>query len=174
MTIEYEGQRDPRFVAVHRGGLLDARNHRLFASWAAECAYHVLPFFTAKYPKDARPGIAIETARAWSRGEATVSQARAAAFSAHRAARSVSDAVARAVARSAGHAAATAHMADHELSAAYFAIKAVRFASDKSEAMTAGESECRWQQEQLPDAIRELVLSDEEQRNLKFASVFGC
>jgi hypothetical protein len=174
LAIEYKGQRDPRFVAVHRGGLLDARQHHQLASWAAECAYHVLPFFTAKYPKDARPGIAIETARAWSRGEATVSQARAAAFSAHRAARSVSDAVARAVARSAGHAAATAHMADHELSAAYFAIKAVHQASAKSEALMAGESECRWQQEQLPDAIRELVLSDEEQRNLKFASIFGC
>ena len=174
MTIQYTGRRDPRLVAVHRGGLLDVARHRLLASWAADCAEHVLPLFTAKYPEDNRPRRAIETARAWSRGEATVGEAREAAFAAHAAVRSVSDAAAREVARAAGHAVATAHMADHELGAAAFAIKAVRLASPASDAMTAGERECRWQREQLPEAIRELVLSDEERRNKKFLSVFTC
>jgi hypothetical protein len=174
MMIQYVGRRDPRFVAVHRGGLLDAPRHRLLASWAADCAEHVLPWFTAKYPEDDRPRRAIETARAWSRGEATVGEAREAAFAAHAAARSASDPTARAVARAAGHAVATAHMADHELGAAAYAIKAVRLASPASEAIMAGERECRWQREQLPEAIRELVLSDEERRNKKLWSVFTC
>jgi hypothetical protein len=147
-------------------------HHRLLASWAADCAEHVLPLFTVKYPKDDRPRRAIEMARAWSRGEATVSEARQAAFAAHAAARSASDTAASAVARAAGHAVATAHMADHELGAAGFAIKAVRLASPASAAITAGERECRWQLEHLPEAIREIVLSDEERRNKKFLSVF--
>ena len=169
---EYAGRRDPRFVAVHRGGLLDGAHHSLLASWAADCAEHVLPLFTAKYPKDDRPRQAIDTARAWSRGEASVGEAREAAFAAHAAARSASDAAAREVARAAGHAVATAHMADHELGAAAYAIRAVRLTSPAADATLAGERECQWQREHLPEAIRELVLSDEKRRNKKFWSVF--
>jgi len=172
--IQYSGRRDPRFVRIHRGGLLDEAHHRLLASWAADCAEHVLPLFTAKVPEDDRPRRAIETARAWARGEATIGEAREAAYAAHAAARSVSDPVASQVARAAGHAVATAHMADHELGAALFAIKAARLAAPPSEAMAAGERECQWQREQLPGAIRELVLSDEERRNKKLGSVFTC
>lgn len=170
--IKYTGSRDPRFVVVRRGGLLDLPRHRLLASWAADCAEHVLGLFTARYPEDDRPRRAIETARAWSRGEATVSQAREAALAAHAAARSAADPVAREVARAAGHAVATAHMADHELGAAAYAIKAVRRAAEASEAPAAGARECRWQRERLPEAIRELVLSDEERRNRKLWSIF--
>ena len=171
-TAEYTGRRDSRFVAIHRGGLLDEARHHLLANWAADCAEHVLPLFTARHPEDDRPRQAIETARAWSRGEASVAEAREAAFAAHAAARSASDAAAREAARSAGHAVATAHMADHELGAAAYAIKAVRLSSPAAVATPAGERECQWQREHLPEAIRELVLSDEERRNQKFWSVF--
>jgi hypothetical protein len=171
---KYSGRRDPRFVTIHRGGLLEDSNHRLLASWAADCAEHVLPLFTAKHPEDDRPRRAIDTARAWSWGEASVGEAREAAFAAHAAARSASDAAARAAAQAAGHAVATAHMADHELGAAAYAIQAARLASQATDGNLAGQRECRWQREQLPEAIRKLVLSDEEQRNKKFWSVFAC
>jgi hypothetical protein len=169
----YTGKRDPRFVAIHRGGLLDDVTHRQLASWAADCAEHVLPLFAARYPDDDRPRLAIETARAWSRGGATVSEARKASAGAHAAARSAADAVAREVARSAGHAVATAHMADHELGAAAYAIRAVRAASQPADAKRAGANECEWQRDQLPQSVRELVLSDEEHRDRKLWSVFG-
>src|SRR5450759_4988072 len=93
--VEYAGRRDPRFVAVHRGGLLDEATHRLLASWSAECAEHVLPLFADTYPDDDRPRRAIETARAWSRGEVTVGEAREAAYAAHAAAREATDPAAR-------------------------------------------------------------------------------
>ena len=172
--IQYSGRRDPRFVAVHRGGLLELPHHRLLAAWAADCAEHVLSLFTAKYPDDDRPRRAIEMARAWSRGEAAVGEAREAAFAAHAAARSAADPAAREVARAAGHAAATAHMADHELGAAAYAIKAVRLAAVGPQSSMAGERECRWQRDRLPEAIRELVLSDQERRNKKLWSIFTC
>ena len=168
----YTGRRDPRFVAIHRGGQLDEATHRLLASWAADCADHVLSLFACRYPDDDRPALAIETARAWSRGEATVTDAREAASAAHAAARDATDPVAREVARACGHAAATAHMADHELGAPFYAIRAVRLASSESEAQAAGERECRWQRGRLPDSIRQLVLSDQELREVKFRSAF--
>ncbi len=55
-----------------------------------------------------------------------------------------------------------------------YAIKAVRLASPEFDAMAAGERECRWQRDQLPEAIRELVLSDEERRSKKLWSIFSC
>jgi hypothetical protein len=172
--LAYEGSRDPRFVAVHRGGLLDPDRHRLLVTWAADCAQHVLPLFTSRNPKDHRPEQAVETARAWSRGEATVGEAREAAYAAHAAARETSDPVACEVARATGHAVATAHMADHELGAAAYAIRAVRLASQDTDPQVAGDRECEWQRKQLPDAIRDLVISDQEQRNQKLWSVFSC
>ncbi len=160
MSIEYRGKRDPLFVAVHRGGLLDLTRHRLLANWAADCAEHVLSLFTAKYPDDDRPSRSIAVARAWSRGEDTVSEAREAAFASHSAAKSSTDAASREVARSAGHAAATAHMADHAMVAATYAIKAVRLAFMESDVETAVAVERQWQREHLPEAIRELVLTN--------------
>ena len=169
----YTGRRDPRFVAMHRGGLLDQATHRLLAVWAADCAEHVLPLFVAKFPNDHRPALGMEAALAWSRGEATVNDARKAAFAAHAAARDATDPAACEAARACGHAAATAHMADHELAAAFYAIRAVGLASPNSESQAACERECRRQRERLPNAIRELVLSDQEQRTAKFESVFN-
>ncbi len=158
--------RDARLVAVHRGGLLDARRHRLLARWAADCAEHVLPLFADTYPGDDRPRLAIETTRAWSRGEVTVGEARAASVEAHAAARSASDGAATAAARAAGHAVATAHMADHSLGAAAYAVRALSLAPQTTDAKMAVDRERRWQREHLPEAIRELVVSAQEQRSI--------
>lgn len=103
MKSPYTGRWDPRFVAVHRGGLLDPARHRQLASWAADCAGHVLALFSVRHPHDDRPRRAIESARAWSRGEVSVGQARTAAVAAHAAARDASDPAAREAARAAGH-----------------------------------------------------------------------
>jgi hypothetical protein len=65
-------------------------------------------------------------------------------------------------------------MADHELGAAAYAIRAVRAASPPDKRAEAGRNECQWQREQLPDAIRALVLSDEDNRNHKFWSLFNA
>jgi len=116
--------RDERFVAVHRGGALDLAGHRQLATWAADCAEHVLSLFDATCASDDRPRRAIQAARAWSRGEVSVGEARAAAVAAHAAARGASDEAAQKVARAAGHAVATAHMADHSLGAVAYAVLA--------------------------------------------------
>jgi len=160
--LDRPARRDRRFVAVHRGGSLDVARHRLLASWAADCAEHVFPLFSRRYPEDDRPRFAIEAARAWSRGEITVGAARAASSGAHAAARGASEGEARAAARACGHAVATAHMADHSLGAAAYAVRAAKSASPTCDAQTTVDRERRWQREHLPEAVRELVLSAQE------------
>jgi hypothetical protein len=46
-----------------------------------------------------------------------------------------------------------------------YAIKAARAAAPEGQGESAGWLECRWQREQLPDAIRELVIDDQRLRN---------
>ncbi len=150
--------RDERFRAVHRGGPLDMPRHRLLATWAADCAEHVLPLFGQEYPQDDRPRRTIETARAWARGEVTVGEARSSALEAHAAAREAADDAARAAARAAGHAVATAHMADHALRAAVYAVHAVQASRNGRDDAMAADRERTWQHERLPEEIRSLVM----------------
>lgn len=173
MIMHYKGSRDPRLVTVRRGGALEDADHHLLALWAADCAQHVLHLFEEAQPGDDRPRRAIEQARAWARGEITMTQARTAAFAAHAAAREASG-PAREAARAAGHAVAVAHMADHELGAAAYAIRAVRAAAQPDQRDDAGRAECLWQRAQLPAEIRELVLDDQRLRNKKCWSLFDC
>jgi hypothetical protein len=165
--------RDPRFITIRRGGTLTDSDHQLLALWAATCAEHVLHLFESAQPSDPRPRQAIELARAWARGEVKMSQSRTAAGHAQAAARVLSGA-ARHAAFAAGQAAAVAHVAAHELGAATYAVKAVRATASKAEEESAGRIECQWQREQLPDAIRELVLDDQRIRNDICWSVFDC
>jgi hypothetical protein len=166
MVMHEKGKRNPRLITVRRGGTLERDHHSLLAIWAAACAGHVLPIFEHGHPLDSRPRFALEQARAWARGEITMTQARTAAFAAHAAARNATGA-AKEAARSAGHAVAVAHMADHELGAAAYAIRAVRANVDLSLRDDAGRRECQWQRAQLPDSIRDLVLDDQRMRNEK-------
>ncbi len=63
---------------------------------------------------------------------------------------------------------------DAELGAAAYAIKAARAAAPHGEAEAARQLERHWQREQLPEAIRELVLDDQRLRNDICWSVFDC
>jgi hypothetical protein len=165
--------RDPRFVTIRRGGTLTDADHRLLALWAASCAEHVLDLFESAKPSDQRPRRAIEQARAWVRGEITMSQARTAAGHANAAGRELRGA-ARHAAHAAAQAAAVAHVAAHELGAAAYAIKGARAAAPGGAGVAAGRRECRWQRDRLPGAIRGLVLDDQRSRNGICWSVFDC
>ncbi|MFL5724184.1 MAG: putative immunity protein, partial [Chloroflexota bacterium] len=71
--------RDPRFVTVRRGGSLTDDDPHLLAIWAADCAEHVLHHFEEARPADDRPRRAVALARAWTRGEVRMTEARTAA-----------------------------------------------------------------------------------------------
>lgn len=165
--------RDSRFITIRRGGTLTDADHHLLALWAADCAERVLPLFEAARPSDSRPRQAIEMARAWTRGEVTMTESRTSAGHANAAARDLRGAP-RFAAYACAQAAAVAHVAAHELGAAAYALKAVRAAAPESEIESAARFECAWQRAQLPATIRELVLDDERLRNDICWSVFDC
>jgi len=102
-----------------------------------------------------------------------MTEARSAGGYATAAARDLSGAP-RHAAYAAGQAAVVAHVAAHELGAAAYAIKAARAAATEGEGESAGRLECRWQRNQLPEDIRELVLDDQRLRNDICWSVFHC
>lgn len=165
-------KRDPRLITVRRGGTLLDADHHLLALWAADCAEHVLHHFERARSDDDRPRRAIDATRAWVRGELTMTQARNVAL-ANAAAREVTGA-AKLAAQAAGQAGGVAHVAAHQLGAAAYAIRAAREAAPASERDAAARQECRWQREQLPAAIRELVIDDQRRRNDICWDVFVC
>lgn len=158
------GVRDPRLVTIRRGGTLTDEDHHLLALWAAACAEHVLPLFTAALPDDSRPAEAIDAARAWARGEMPMMDARARGGHAMGAARDLTGAP-RFAAYAAGQAACVGHVAEHDLGAAAYAIKAAVVAVAADEGESTRRAECAWQREQLPGAVRYLVLEDQARRN---------
>lgn len=146
--------RDKRFVAVHRGGQLTKDNHRKLIRWARECSEHVLSLTGGNIDK--RLVQAIHVAGEWEKGNATVGDAMKASSGAHAVARESSNPVSTAIARSIGHTVATAHMADHSLGGAMYALNAVKHAG------TSIDEEREWQikqLQQLPSEIVELVLA---------------
>lgn len=149
--------RDTRFVAEHRGGPLSQRHHRQLAAWAAACAGHILSRYWKNH-RDTRPRNAVRLAQAWVRGAISVGEARQAAVAAHAAARAAEDLAAIAAARAAGHAVATAHMADHCLGAAGYALKAVAWGGGSP------TRERQWQDRRVPPPLRKLIKSARSNR----------
>ena len=163
--------RDSRLVTIRRGGTLTDADHHLLALWAATCAERVLHLFESEVPGDDRPREAIEHARAWVRGEVPMMVARAAGGHAMGAARPLRGA-ARFAAYAAGQAGCVAHVPEHDLGAAAYAIKAVGESASPAEKTQAMLRECQWQRDQLPDPVRDLVLEDQRRRNDICWSVF--
>ena len=149
--------RDKRFVAEHRGGPLKKEQHIQLIELACLYVEHVLPLADKIGERLIN---SLTVARAWKHGNATVGDARKAALVAIAVARECSNPTAIAVARAVGHAVATAHMADHSLVAAWYALKAVKSTGKSIEA------ERKWQDEQLPNEIKELFLSARNDRNI--------
>ena len=150
--------RDKRFIAEHRGGPLKKEQHYQLITWACGCAEHVLPLFGKTI--DERLKNALLIAREWAQGNASAGDAMKSSLSAHAVARASQDPAAIAVARSVGQAVATAHMADHALGAAWYALKAVNHAGKSVDA------EREWQDDQLPPEIKDLVLTARNSRKI--------
>lgn len=151
--------RDKQFVAEHRGGTLTKDHHKLLILWTCKCVENVLLLITNNV--DERLLNAIKIAKEWTKDNASVGDARNAAFDAIAVANELTNPIEIAVARSIGHAVATAHMPDHSLRAAEYALKAIKLA-DKSI-----DIELKFQNQHLPIDIIKLVLSTRNKQNIK-------
>lgn len=142
--------------------LIDAER-RVLATWAADCAAHVLPLFEDKAPTDARPRQAIGGARAYAGGAKRSAHLRTLVSAAYAAAREAGDPAATAAARAAGVAAGCAYMHDqvtpdqmkHALGPALYAALAREAAADGDP--TAADAEIRWAIDHAAPAVRDLI-----------------
>ncbi len=134
--------------------LVKKSDHRVLATWAADCAERALPYFESKHPKDDRPRKAIEACREWVRtGVFRMVDVRGASLAAHAAAHETEeDSAARFAARAAGQAMATAHVPTHSIAAAWYAAKTIWAGNpQKAEANIAKERD--WQYRHLLDLL---------------------
>ena len=137
----------------------DKQDQRLMATWAADCAERVLPFFEQAYPQDDRPRKAIEACRTWvNTGVFKMADIRGASLAAHAAAREAKENNAACfAARAAGQAVATAHVPQHAFGGAYYALKAI--AADPAHAEAKVADEQNWQAQQMPAKLRQEALN---------------
>lgn len=142
--------RDRNFVAEHRGGPLTKHQHHDLLEWALVCVKHVLAHVGEQ---SNQPLLAIlEVGHAWQQGKASVGDARNASFTALAIAKQLEDPVKIAITRAVGHVVSVAHMADHSIKAADYALKAM----NKDGRLL----EQQWQHEQLPASIKTLVVTN--------------
>jgi hypothetical protein len=134
-------------------------DQRALATWAADCAERVLPFFEKEFPKDDRPRKALKACRAWVRtGVFRMADIRGASLGAHAAARDAKENDAACfAAHAAGQAVATAHVPQHAYGGAYYALKAIA-AIDPANAEARTIKERNWQSRHLPKNLREDVM----------------
>ena len=137
----------------------DEHDQKLMATWAADCAERVLPFFEDKYPEDDRPRKAIEACRTWvETGVFKMADIRGASLAAHTSAREAKDNNEEAcfAARASGQAVATAHVPQHAFGGAYYALKAIAAAHPSCAEKSVTEERSR-QLQLIPARLRQEV-----------------
>lgn len=145
------------FVMTRSPQTLSVEDRRIVASWAADCAEHVLAIFEDAAPNDGRVRAAIDQTRSFAAGEFDVTEAvRRRGGQAGAAAREAPTPAARAAAYAAEQAAAVAHMGAHALGAAGYAAKAsILAAGGDGDAMT--RSEARRHVTAMTDAVADAL-----------------
>ncbi|MBZ4188351.1 putative immunity protein [Niabella beijingensis] len=152
--------RNKKFVTEQRGGTLALKDHRGLMNWAIACSEHVL-LLVQDPPIDNRLTYALSVAKEWEKGKVKTGSAMKAARDAHASARDTANPILKSVARSIGQAVATAHMADHSVGAALYALQAV---------LQAGKSvddEKAWQDEKMKNLPQEIINLLKETRSEK-------
>ncbi len=152
--------RDKKFIAKHRGGLLDMQQHRSLIKWSCKCVEHAINLLDVTV--DDRLLHALVVAKKWGNGSVKTGEAMKAAVVSHSVARELLDPVQIAIARAVGHAVATAHMSDHSLGGALYSLKAIKCAG-----CSVGE-ERKWQNQHVPADLKELVLATLEVKGKVF------
>ena len=127
-SMEEQAKQSKRYpwIAAHRGGPLSLSERQQLISWARECVEHVLHLLGGE--ADSRILDALSTAKDWENGNLSTGICMKKSLGAHAAARASVSEIHQAIARAAGQAVATAHMADHSLGGAFYALKAIKLA----------------------------------------------
>jgi hypothetical protein len=142
--------RDKKWVLEHRGGSLKIEQQKQLMKWAIDCVNHLLPLLNSNINEKIIN--AINIGNNWIIGKAKTVDAINCSREIIKYVRTLDNKLEIAITRAAGHAVATAHMADHSMGPVYYGSKAIK--------INGGiiETEINWQIEQIPNEIKELVL----------------
>ena len=142
--------RDIRFKAERLGGLMKPNEHLLLMCWAIQCIEHIYPLLNFEISKQIEKSLYV--GKQWTLGNASVKDARNEAIAMNELAKTTTNLTHKYAIKAAGHAVATAHMADHALVASKYALKVFEN-NPKSK-----QIESNWQVEQLPIEIRNFMV----------------
>jgi hypothetical protein len=143
--------RDKKWVLEHRGGSLKIEQHKQLMKWALDCVNHLLPLLHNNINEKIIN--AINTGNNWIIDKAKTGDAINASREIIKYVKTLNNELEIAVTRAAGHAVATAHMADHAMGPVYYGLKEIKINGGST------DSELNWQMEQIPGEIRELVIN---------------
>jgi hypothetical protein len=150
--------RDKTWVLEHRGGTLKKEQQKELMKWAIACVNHLLPLLGNKTNEKIID--AINTGNNWILEKAKTGDAMKSAREILKYVRTLDDELEIAVTRAAGHAVATAHMADHSLGPVKYGLDAVKISGGSV------EKEVEWQIANIPDELKGLVLEGLINKNL--------
>jgi hypothetical protein len=150
--------RDKNWILEHRGGYLNKERQKQLMKWAINCVNHLLPLLNSNINEKIMD--AINIGNNWIIEKAKTIDAINKSREIINYVKTLNNEPEIAITRAAGHAVATAHMADHSMGAVYYGLKAIK--------ITGGsiESEINWQIKHIPNEIKELVLERLKDRKI--------
>jgi hypothetical protein len=143
--------RDKKWVLDYKGGTLKKEQQKQLMKWAIACVNHLLPLLNNNINEKIIN--AINIGNNWIIGKAKTGDAINVSREIIKYVRTLDNALEIAITRAAGHAVATAHMADHSMGSVYYGLKAIKINGGSI------DSELNWQIERIPSEIKELVIN---------------
>jgi hypothetical protein len=143
--------RDKKWVLEYRGGSLKIEQQKQLMKWAIDCVNHLLLLLNNNINEKIIN--AINIGNNWIIGKAKTGDAINISREIIKYAKTLDNKLEIAITRAAGHAVATAHMADHSMGTIYYGLKAIKTNGGSI------DSELNWQIEQIPSEIKELVIN---------------
>jgi hypothetical protein len=142
--------RDKNWILEHRGGYLNKEQQKQLMKWAINCVNHLLPLLNNNINEKIID--AIDIGNNWIIEKAKTIDAINKSREIIKYVKTLNNELEIAITRAAGHAVATAHMADHSMETIYYGLKAIKITGGSM------ESEINWQIKHIPNEIKELVL----------------
>ena len=143
--------RDKKWVLEYRGGSLKIEQQKQLMKWAIDCVNHLLPLLNNNINEKIIN--AINIGNNWITGKAKTGDAINVSREIIKYVKTLNNELEIAITRAAGHAVATAHMADHSMGTIYYGLKAIKINGGSI------DSELNWEIEQIPSEIKELVIN---------------
>jgi hypothetical protein len=150
--------RDKKWILEHRGGTLKIEQQKQLIKWAIDCVNHLLPILNNNINEKIIN--AINIGNNWIIGKSETGDAINCSREIIKYVKTLENKIEIAITRAAGHAVATAHVADHSMGPVYYGLKAIKINGG------AIEAEINWQIEHLPKDIKELVLEGLKSKNI--------